>query len=753
MAGDVTVRDGWQLRVLKDREMRHSAVPTMADTGEVDLRGFLRTVYRRKLMLSLTIVAVLGLTLYWVSRSTPRYTADALIVIQSRPSSIVKVDEAVQDVSIDDTTINTEVAILESRGLADRVIQDLGLDQDPEFAPQEPASGLRATLGPRALLGAISAAWEHAWSLIGGAAASPEAAAPETAAPADEESQERAALLDQFLAQLSVVPEEKSRLINISFTSVDAEKAARITNSLVDAYIENQLETKTEGARRAAEWLQLRLAELGETVQSLEQSVQRQRTETGLAESNGANIVAQRLSQLNTQLVVAQAASAATKARYQQVQAVLASGGNVQALPSVLDSSSIQSLRARQRELIERFSELQTTFGDRHPQMVSLEAELAEVEQRLVREIDNVLSGLQNELDSARMHEAVLRTELESAGKEMIRLNAAEVTIGQAAQRLRANRDLYESLLKRYTEAVALRDNQQPDARIISSAQVPLAPSYPDVPRVIALAFVGSAGLAVLLLVVTERLRQKLDTVEDVERHVGLQVIGAIPDLPRLRRLASAPGDYIQREPLSEFGGAFQRLRALLTLSNNRQMPRTVLVTSGSSGEGKTTIAVCLGIASISSGQKVLLVDCDFARPQVHRMVNVKNDKGLTDILRGTATLEETITPAVGYRLSILSIGCSREGAIDLLNSRRMEELLYELKTMFDVIILDSAPVLEVSNALILGGLAEKTVLVTRREWTAHRKASYAAKQLHLYGADIAGVVFNRTGTAGNYAG
>jgi Mrp family chromosome partitioning ATPase len=134
-------------------------------------------------------------------------------------------------------------------------------------------------------------------------------------------------------------------------------------------------------------------------------------------------------------------------------------------------------------------------------------------------------------------------------------------------------------------------------------------------------------------------------------------------------------------------------------------------------------------------------------------MVNVKNDKGLTDILRGTATLEETITPAVGYRLSILSVGRSREGAIDLLNSRRMEELLYELKTMFDVIILDSAPVLEVSNALILGGLAEKTVLVTRREWTAHRKASYAAKQLHLYGADIAGVVFNRTGTAGNYAG
>jgi capsular exopolysaccharide synthesis family protein len=342
------------------------------------------------------------------------------------------------------------------------------------------------------------------------------------------------------------------------------------------------------------------------------------------------------------------------------------------------------------------------------------------------------------------MREAALRRQLEAVSEEMVELDEAEASIGQMAQRLRANQDLYQNLLKRYTEAVALRDNQQPDARIISPAQIPLSPSHPNFPRVIALAFVGSASLAVFLLVIAERLRQRLDTVEDVERQVGLQVIGAIPDLPRLQRLGSTPGDYIQREPLSEFGGAFQRLRALLTLSNNRVTPRTVLVTSGSAGEGKTTIAVCLGIASVSSGQRVLLVDCDFARPQVHRMADVKNDLGLTDILRGTAPLEETIRQAAGHRLSILTIGRSREGAVDLLNSERMEQLLTRLKQAFDIIILDSAPVLEVSNALILGSLAEKTILVTRRDWTTHRKASYAASQLQLYGADIAGIAFNR---------
>ena len=244
--------------------------------------------------------------------------------------------------------------------------------------------------------------------------------------------------------------------------------------------------------------------------------------------------------------------------------------------------------------------------------------------RQLERNIGNILAGLRNQMETDQIREATLRRDLEAVSADMLQLNESETAIAQTgAERLQANQDLYRSLLERYTEAVALRDNQQPDARIISPAQIPLDPSFPNFPRVIALSFVGSASLAVFLLVIAERLRQKLDTVESVERHVGLQIIGAIPELPRLRRLASSPAGYLQRQPLSEFGGAFQRLRALLNLGNNREMPRTVLVTSGSAGEGKTTVAMCLGIASALSGQKVLLVDCNFARPQVHRMAKV----------------------------------------------------------------------------------------------------------------------------------
>jgi polysaccharide biosynthesis transport protein len=792
MARDVILRGGgWRVKDVRGREIGAPTLPTMADTGEIDLRRFFRTLWRGKWILLVTMTAGVGATIYWLLQVTPLFTADVLIVIEPRPSSIVRVEEVVQDVSSDTAKVNTEVAILESRGLAARVIHHLGLEDDPEFLEEDSAvdaqpssdggvgsvnttadvttesppgsaedRGFLTKLNPAAVMSSLSAAWANTRSFLTSAWASDAIYKGQVIASAMQDDQETAFLLDaagerhavsllnQFQKRLSVESEDKSRLISISFTSIDPQKAALIANRIVQEYMQSQLEAKSEGARRAAEWLEVRLAELGKTVKSLQQSVQRQRAESG---SDAVNIVSQRLAELTTQLVHAQAAAAAAGARYQQVQAVLDGRGNLDALPAVIESTVIQELRVRHSDLTARLSELQTIYGERHPQIVSTRAEIAGTERRLQGEISNVLAALRNELQSAEMNEAALRQELAAVRQEMFQLDQAETAIGQVAQSLEANQDLYENLLKRYTEAVALRENQQPDARIISPAQTPLRPSHPDFPRVLALSFVGSAGLAIFVLVVAQRLRQKLNTVEDVERQVGLQVIGVIPDLPRLRRLASSPRDYIQREPLSEFGGAFQRLRALLTLSNNRVMPRTVLVTSCAAGEGKTTIAVCLSIASISSGQRVLLVDCDFARPQVHRMLDVQNNKGLTDILKGSATLREAITQPAGTGLSILTVGRSPDGAIDLLNSTRMEALLTELQEIFDIIILDSAPV-QVSNALILGGLADKTIFVTRRDWTTHSQASYAVKQLQLYGADIAGVVFNRAGAVMDYA-
>lgn len=750
MAGGIAVRGEWQPPDPALREVART-LPTLVDTGETDFRGALRAIYRRKWALALIMAAGMSAVVWWMSRVTPQYSADALIVVETRPSAIVRSDRPEQDTILSDLAkVDTEVAVLLSRSLAVRVNRALNLEHDPEFAPE--AEGETADSPPLRVrldtwLSAASAAVASARGVLAGAwggdaraAAGDDDEVPPAPAAGDvTAARKESALFDAFLEGLAIESEEGSRLIRISFTSTDPAKAATIANTLVDEYLKNQLEKKTEGARRAAEWLEVRLAELGGTIRSLEGEVR----QSAAAGNDGINVASQKLAQLNLNLVQAQSETAAARGRYQQVRAVLDGRGNADALPGVIASTAIQDLRAKQTELRGQLSQLRADYGDRHPRLLSVRAELDELGQRLNREIANILVGMRNEMEGADAQEAALRRELEGAVEQMVELREADTAIAQTAERLRANQDLYRQLLERYTEAVALRDSQQPDARIISSAQVPLEPSFPDVPKVIVFGLVGSGSLAALFLVLSERLRRNFNTLENVERHVGLPLVGVIPDLPRLSRIRSNPVHYMQRNPFSAFGGTLQRLHALLALTNDRRMPRTILVTSASAGEGKTTIAICLGIASAAAGERVLVVDCNFKRPQLHRMMGVKNDRGLIDVIRGTTPLAEAVTTAAGFPLAVLPVGRSCASAATLLSLGGMDKLLDQLTGLFEVIILDSPPVLEVSSSLVLGGLVEKTLLVTRRDQTTQRMAFSAASQLELSGAAVAGVVFN----------
>jgi polysaccharide biosynthesis transport protein len=576
MAGEVTVRGGWHVKEARGREGSQDALPPTTGTGEVGPLRFFRMVCRGKWILILTMAVTMGATTYWTGEATPLYRADVLIVIEPRTSSIVRVEEGAQDVENDAAQVDTEVAVLQSRGLAARVIRDLGLDKDPEFAPrarpgddlaigptdsEATGDGLLAYVSPEALLSALNSVK----SILASARARDEPSKPPSADRVEGEEQHSAdllgateergaaALLGRFLKLLSVEPEYQSRLIRIGFASTDPKKAALIATKIVEEYLEIQLQMKSERALRAVEWLEVRLAELGKTVKGLEQNVQQRRAQTG---RNSIGIVSQRLAELTTRLVTAQTASAAAGARYEQVRTLLESRDNLDALPAIIGTSVVQALRAKHTELLQRLSELQTAYGESQPQIISIRAQIAGVEERWNREINHVLAGLRHEVESAQLNEAALREQLEDVRREMFQLDEAEASIRQVAQRLKANQDLYQDLLKRYTEAVALRQNQQPDARIISPAQVPLGPSHPNFPRIIALSFIGSMSLVVFWLVLSERLRQKRDTGDDVKWQVGLHIIQRDPDLLRLRRPASTPATVIQRERPSEFGGA-----------------------------------------------------------------------------------------------------------------------------------------------------------------------------------------------------
>jgi capsular exopolysaccharide synthesis family protein len=716
-----------------------AAVGPLAETGELDLRGLFRTMYRRKLMLTTTIVVGLAATSFWITHVTPYYSADALVVVDSRPSHIVVVDANMPSLSSRTTEINTEVAVLQSRAIAAKVIEQLNLQNDPEFAPPPPDAALSR--------------WQRAQKALSDLWAKTPIA-PVITVPllnADPvvddggETRRRAELLNNFQGRLTVKAEDQSRLISIQFKSTDPVKTALIVNTLVGTYIRTQLETKTEGARQAAKWLEARLSELGGTVNELEQSIQQRRSAVGLVKADGvtgANSAVQRLTQLNMELARTKATRATLEARYQRVKAAISRNADLESLPEVIASPTIQELRTKVATLRARLNELSTRYGPRYQDVIETQTALATVEKQMRNEIRVVLDGLSNQVASAAAEEAELTRQLKETNGEAAKLDDVERDVGQMSRQFTANRELYQTLLKQYTEIVALRDNQQPDARVISAAQVPLSPSFPRKPITFILAALGSVGLAFLLVAVAERLRIRFDSAEDVEQKLGMRVL-EIPDLPRLRRMLTTPSDYIEREPLSAFGNAFQRLRAVLALDNGRQMPGKVLITSADADEGKTTISVCLGIASASSGQNVLIIDTDFHNPNVHHMLGVENTQGLSELLAGQTTLDDAIIH-VSPGLAVLPAGRMRGRTIDMLKSGTMARLLTDLEKTFNLIILDSAPVLALSDSLVLGGLADKTLLVTSRNKTTHKNAGNAAAQLLRFDADISAVLFNR---------
>ena len=709
-----------------------------ADPGDIDVRSFLRAIFRHKLLFLTTVALGIASCLWWINTATRRYTADAVIMIESRPSSIVVVDEGRRELATELAAVNTQIAVLKSRSLAAKVIDKLGLQDDVEFAagdtneakplPQRVTDKLEKLVSRLDSAKTVPTPEDPALSAEHSAGAS-------TGSTTETDRRKRSMVINNFLNRLVANAEGQSRLITISFESGDPVKAAKIVNELLDAYIQSRL---------AANWLETRLAELGETVRQLETKVLEQRAEVGLLQDGGNDVATLRLNQLNAEVVRIETQRVATEARYRRVRQLLDSGADTVSLPEVIASPAVQAERSKLAALEARLSDISTQFGDGHRKIVALRSEISETRRNLSQEVRLVLNGIGNDLGRLLEQETAVKAQLGDAANAMARLNTANLAISQLSTQLQANRSLYETLLKRYTETVALRDNQQPDARVISDAQVPLSPSFPKEARTLALASIGSVGFGLFLVFMAERFRCRLSNREDAERHLGTTVL-AVPEVPRLRRMMSLAVQVEEMEvpPLSEAGSAFQRLRAIMALDNGRRMPQVILVTSAAAGEGKTTVAVCMTIASVSSGQRTLLIDCDFRQPRIHRVANIRNDVGLNELLAGLAALEDVVVP-LSPILSVLPNGTMRNGSLDMLNSERMRQILAALSKQYDQIILDSGAALQWSEPLLLGGLAERTILVTRRNWTKQEDAALAASQLMLYGAELGPAVFNR---------
>ena len=539
----------------------------------------------------------------------------------------------------------------------------------------------------------------------------------------------------------------RSYVIALSFLSEDPAKAARIANHMADTYLATQVEAKYDAAQRATEWLSKRIDELRGQVLEAEAKIVEYRTQNNLVDtSNSNNPITLQFFQLNTQLALAQAQRAEAEARLSQARSILNGQGGVASAALVLNSPLMTSLRDQETQLIRQLSEMTTIYGENHPQMVNTRAEIQSVRDKMKDEVQRIVQDLANEVAVARARERELTSNMARLQGDAARVDLAGVELADLTREAETNRQLFQTFLTRFREIVEQQGLQEPDARILSPADIPTAPSHPKVALFTLIAFAASLVLGVLLVFIVERWDSDYGfrSADEIQSALGVRALALVPDLSRRETQGIPAEDYILQKPNSAYAEALQRVRTSLFLTDGEHPPRTILITSSVPLEGKSTIAASLARQSARSGLKVILIDADLRRPRLHEVIGLPNQNGLSEVLTGRANPEAAIKRDEKSGLDFLPAGVGVVSPPDLFRSSTMKILLEEMAAYYDLVLIDSPPVAAVSDSFTLSGIVDKSVYVIRWEQTPRNVALAGIRQMVDAGADIAGIVLAR---------
>ncbi|MFN4354437.1 GumC family protein [Parvibaculum sp.] len=697
---------------------------------EFDLKALFLTLRKRMGVILGVTFGLTALVMVAVLQQTPLYTATAQVLLDRQKMQVTDMEAVMSGLPSDSATVDSEVEILRSRALAERVIDRLNLLEDPEFnrALREPS--MLRWLDPRVWLGELLAIVS---------------AAP---APVNDEMRARAerdAVVNSLLANLTISRQRLTYVINIDVISERPAKAARIANAYSDTYILDQLEAKFDATRQANEWLSRRLGELRQQVQDSERAVEIYRAEQGLESSSGVTVSEQQMSELNAQLILARTALAEARAKYDRARQIRTSGGSIESMADVVQSGTISQLRQKQAELARELANLSSRYGPRHPEVVNAEAQRRDIESQIGSEITRIIGSLQNNVSVAETRVASLEQSLREIRGETGESGQAMVQLRELEREAAANRAVYESFLNRFKETSQQQDLQVPDSRVISLATTPISPSHPRKGLSFALALVLSAILGVGLAFLLEHLDNGLATARDVEEALALPHLVSIPLVPAEKGPGGKPlkpHDYLVQKPLSAFSESLRSLRSALQLSNVDNPPKVILFTSALPSEGKTTTSVSFARAAAASGLRVVLVDCDLRHPSVHKTFGLATPTaGLVELLAERLDPETVMIEDEKTSLRILPIATGTANPPDLMASSQMQLLIERLRGEYDLVVLDSAPVLPVSDSRVLSRIVDETVFVVRWNDTPKDAAQAAIRELRLYQSNIAGAI------------
>ncbi|MGH7828214.1 MAG: GumC family protein [Candidatus Binatia bacterium] len=645
----------------------------------------------------------------------------------------------------------TQFALLQSGPLAARVIKELGLESNPSFTGDQGSSGIFDSLFNWVLDGFDSL--KNA--IVGGK--EPTGAAKPTAY----ELGVSPGLVGRYLSHLKVEPVRNTRLVDIIFNTPDPKLSQDLANEHAASFIRMILENRFNLTREAKDFLGKKLAELRENVLRAEDNLNRFRQQHGVVSlEKGENIVVDRLVDLNKQLTQARGARIESEALYRMTR-----NKNTQYLAQVLNSSLIQQLKASRATLEAEKSRLLSIFTPEHPRIRELNQQINQAGRSLNTEISNIVHGIESSYAGARAREEAL--EAEAKRQQETALNLKEVGVDYAIlnEEVVVNRGLYENVLKRLNETNVSNDIAASNIQVMQRSELPQVPSSPNGMRALLFSSLLGLVLAVGFAFFLEYMDSTVNTPQAVWGAVSLTTLGVVPHLRSLHeryhpaisqsnannRLEPAKKStqllskelVVERDHLSLIAESYRTIRTALLLSQAEQPPKAILLTSPCPDEGKTVTTLNLGIALAHGGPKVLIIDADLRKGRCHKLVNVPNQSGLANILTGHLSLEKGIQETAVRNFYLLPRGTLPPNPADLLMSQKMRDVLRELRTSFDFILIDSPPTIAVSDAAVLSAACDGVLLVFHGQKTTIPTARRAVERLENLGAPLLGVILN----------
>lgn len=679
-----------------------------------DLAAYWRLALKHRILLIGCFLTALAIGAALTLLMTPVYTAQATLQIDRESARVFNSEDVTprETLSQGEDFYQTQYGLLRSRSLTERVVDSLGLASSDQ------------------------------------ALASLEVKLPDgDGSAADKARARRELAIKTIQNNLSIAPIRGSRLVAVGYDSPNPEVAARVANGFAENFIQANLDRKYESSSYAREFLEERIAQTKGRLEDAERQLVDYATaqqiinvgdnENGSGTGNTQSLTSNDLVAINSSLAQAKAARTAAEERWRAARST-----SVLNLPEVLANASAQRLIEQRATLNTEYQQKLSLYQPDYPEMVRLRAQITETDGQLQALANNIRSSIQNQYTVALNEERSLQAQVNGLKSDVLDLRDRSIQYNILQRELDTTRTLYEGLLQRYKEVGITGDITANNISIVDRAVPPVQPSKPDMLINLALAALIGLGLGVVAVLALEALDETVATPDDVERKLGVPVLGVVPLLAKGETTSAALADI-----RSGFSEAYYSLRTALQFSTPDGAPSSILVSSARPAEGKSTTAYATALNLARVGKRVLLVDGDLRNPSMHRVVGVDNEKGMSNLLSGSADLASVVQRTRQDTLFFIPCGPLPPNPAELWGGDRVRQFLAECAKSFDHVVIDGPPVLGFADAPLLAANVGGTLFVLESRGTRRGQARGALKRLRVGRARLLGAVLTKFNT------